>query len=103
MTTLKRLLQKTFVYRWLRSARAVRQLAQWTPHDQEMLEFYGGFVAAGQTCFDVGANIGNRVKILLRLGARVVAVEPQRECARVLKAVFGRNPNFVLVEKALGA
>jgi FkbM family methyltransferase len=103
VATLKSWLRKTFAYRWLRSWRAKRQLAQWTSHDQEMLEFYRGFVSAGDVVFDVGANIGNRVKILLRLGARVVAVEPQRECAKVLRAVFGRDPQFVLVEKALGA
>ena len=103
MATLKSLLRKTFAYRWLWSWRRKQQLAQWTPHDQEMLEFYREFVSAGDVAFDVGANVGNRVKILLRLGARVVAVEPQPECAKVLRAVFGRDPQFSLVEKALGA
>jgi len=103
MRRLKNLLKKTFVYGFVKSSRAKKQLARWTPHDQEMLDFYRGFVSAGEVCFDVGANIGNRVKILLRLGARVVAVEPQRECVKVLKAVFGRHPHFTLVEEALGA
>jgi FkbM family methyltransferase len=103
MTRLKQALKRTFVYGLLKSSRARKQLARWTAHDQEMLEFYRGFVAPGDVCFDVGANIGNRVKILLELGARVVAVEPQRECARILQRAFGHDPRFTLVPKALGA
>jgi len=100
---LKRRLARTPVDRFMKHVRARRQLAQWTSHDQEMLEFYRQFVAPGETCFDVGANVGNRVKIFLKLGARVVAVEPQDECVRTLQAAFARDPHFTLVEKALGA
>jgi FkbM family methyltransferase len=99
---LKSVLKKTPAYSWLKERRARKSLARWTPHDQRMLEFYSGFIAPGELCFDVGANIGNRVKIFLELGARVVAVEPQPECARVLDAAFGHHPRFTLVEKALG-
>jgi len=102
MARLKGVLKKGPAYRWVKASRARKQLAQWTPHDQRMLEFYERFLSPGDLCFDVGANIGNRVKIFLQLGARVVAVEPQRECARVLEAVFGHHPQFTLVEKALG-
>ena len=100
---IKELLKKTFVYDVVKASRARAQLSSWTDHDEEMLAFYRGFVAPGDLCFDVGANVGNRVKVFLRLGARVVAVEPQRECAKVLRSVFGRDPGFTLVEKALGA
>jgi FkbM family methyltransferase len=68
-----------------------------------MQAFYSRFLAPGDLCFDVGANIGNRVKIFLAIGARVVAVEPQRECARVLETAFAGRPGFALVEKALGS
>ena len=99
----KRILKRTPAYAWLRDWRARKSLAQWTPHDGRMQEFYARFLAPGDLCFDVGANIGNRVKIFLKLGARVVAVEPQRECARVLESVFAGRPGFALVEKALGS
>jgi FkbM family methyltransferase len=102
MRLLKQIIKRTFLYNILKTARAKKQLAQWTPHDQEMLEFYKSFLSPGEVCFDVGANIGNRVKILLKLGALVVAVEPQHECVMVLKAAFGRHPQFKLVAKALG-
>jgi FkbM family methyltransferase len=99
---LKSILKQTPAYGWLKASRARRRLAEWTPHDRRMLEFYSSLVSPGDLCFDVGANIGNRVKIFLELGARVVAVEPQRECARVLETAFGRHPRFTLVEQALG-
>ncbi len=63
--------------------------------------FYGQFIKKGSLCFDVGANIGNRVKPFRALGARVVAVEPQKECCDVLKKRFGDS--IVIINKGLGA
>ena len=40
-------------------------------------EFYRGLVAPGDLVFDVGANFGVWTRLLLDVGARVVAVEPQ--------------------------
>ncbi|MCB9170908.1 MAG: FkbM family methyltransferase [Flavobacteriales bacterium] len=57
--------------------------------------FYGQFVRKGDLCIDVGANIGNRCAPLLDLGARVIAVEPQPECQRVLRARFGKRITLV--------
>ncbi|MBP6793488.1 MAG: FkbM family methyltransferase [Saprospiraceae bacterium] len=37
---------------------------------------------------DVGANEGNRIIPLLNLGARVIAIEPQKECVKILKWKF---------------
>jgi FkbM family methyltransferase len=99
---LKDVLQKTPAWSWIKARRARRSLARWTEQDRRMLDFYAGFLAPDELCFDVGANIGNRVKIFLELGARVVAVEPQLECARVLESAFGRHPRFTLVRTALG-
>jgi FkbM family methyltransferase len=65
--------------------------------------FYSQFVGKGDLCFDVGANLGNRTEVFLRLGARVVAVEPQEECVKYLEKRFGGNSAVVLVKKALGA
>ena len=47
--------------------------------------------------------MGSRVRILLKLGARVVAVEPQDECVETLKKAFRRNRHLTVVQKALGA
>src|SRR5688572_28540682 len=94
LARVKRHLARTPLDRWVKHRRALAQLAEWTAHDQQMLEFYRQFLAPGELCFDVGANVGNRVKIFLKPGARVVAVEPQRECVRTLRAAFGRDPRF---------
>jgi FkbM family methyltransferase len=66
----------------------------------QRLKFYEQFIRKGDLCFDVGANIGNRTEIFLKLGAHVVAVEPQDECAEMLKLRF--NNKIQLIQGALG-
>jgi FkbM family methyltransferase len=63
-------------------------------------EFYRQFVKPGDTCFDIGANLGNRVEVFLDLGAKVVAVEPQTSCATYLRLKFGSK--ITLLKKAVG-
>jgi len=41
--------------------------------------------------FDVGAHVGNRVASFRRLGARVIAIEPQRAMVRTLRLLYGRD------------
>src|SRR4051812_26667525 len=56
-----------------------------------MDRLYGNFVQPGDLVFDVGAHVGDRVASFCRLGARVVAVEPQRPMVRVLRLLYGRS------------
>ncbi len=63
-------------------------------------EFYKLFVKPGDLCFDVGANMGNRISPLLTIGAKVVAVEPQEKCAKYLQYKFGST--ITIVKKGLG-
>jgi FkbM family methyltransferase len=65
--------------------------------------FYAGFVKRGDLVFDVGAHVGDRTACFRRLGARVIAVEPQRDCATLLREEFGDDPDVRIVEAALGA
>jgi len=67
-----------------------------------MLIFYSRYLSPGDLCFDVGANFGNRVKIFLKRGAKVIAIEPQERCIRTLNMAFRNNPNLVTIPKALG-
>ena len=83
-----------------------RRLRRWWQVERwrrRMRRFYAQFIKPGELVFDVGANFGSRTRVFLELGARVVAVEPQKECARYLLASFGSDSNFHLVNKALGA
>jgi hypothetical protein len=59
-------------------------------------------VHAGELAFDVGANVGEWSAVMRRAGARVVAVEPQADCARAMREHFAGDPGIVIVESAVG-
>jgi FkbM family methyltransferase len=98
----KEVLKSSFLYRNLAFSKALFQAKRWTPRDQRMREFYSQFLSLDDLCFDVGSNIGNRVKIFLELKARVVAIEPQEFCNKVVQTAFGRNPRLTVLQKVLG-
>ena len=58
---------------------------------RKMVRLYGAFLGPGDIGFDVGAHVGSRVRAWRALGARVVAVEPQPDFARILRLFFGRD------------
>jgi len=66
------------------------------------LKFYAQFIKKDWLCYDVGANIGRKTEVFLRLGARVLAIEPQKGCMERLSKAYGRNPNVILVDQAVG-
>lgn len=70
---------------------------------ESRITFYRQFVRAGDLVFDVGANTGNRVDAFLSLGARVLAVEPQDECVRILRRRFRTERTLMIEPVALGA
>lgn len=61
-------------------------------------QFYRQLIGRGDLCFDVGSNIGDISAVLLDLGARVVAIDPQPAAMRELKARLGGNRNLNCVE-----
>jgi len=65
-------------------------------HRDAMDAFYGEFVREGDLAFDVGAHVGERVACFRRLGARVIAVEPQPALVRTLKWIYGRDRGVVI-------
>ncbi|WP_433231764.1 FkbM family methyltransferase [Actinomadura formosensis] len=67
------------------------------------LRLYGEFLGPGDVAFDIGAHVGGRVRVWRHLGARVVAVEPQPDCLRVLRLLFGRDRDVAIVPGAAGA
>jgi FkbM family methyltransferase len=70
---------------------------------RRLSRFYAPFIRPGDLCFDVGAHVGNRVAAWLRLGGRVVAVEPQPYLLAWLARRYGRSPAVALVAAAVGA
>jgi FkbM family methyltransferase len=63
---------------------------------------YARFLQPGDLAFDIGAHVGDRVSSFRRLGARVVALEPQPGAARVIRLIHGRDPEVVLIQAAAG-
>src|SRR5215218_7260879 len=70
--------------------------------EAEVLAFYRAAVPPGALVFDLGANVGDVSEPLLRVGARVVAVEPQPECLAELRARCGAYPGFVSLPAVVG-
>ena len=68
---------------------------------RRLRRLYANFVAAGDLVFDIGAHAGNRVRAFASLGCRVVAAEPQPDFARLLRALFRRSPQIIVVEAAV--
>jgi FkbM family methyltransferase len=66
-------------------------------------DLYGTFAKPGDLCFDIGANLGNRVRCFRGLGCRVVAVEPQPSCQQSLARKFGADQEVTLVAAAVAA
>ncbi|HEX8665075.1 MAG TPA: FkbM family methyltransferase [Beijerinckiaceae bacterium] len=70
--------------------------------NRAMDALYGRFLKAGDLAFDIGAHVGDRVSSFRRLGARVVALEPQPGPARAIRLIHGRDPQVTLIEAAAG-
>ena len=67
-----------------------------------MVSLYGAFVKSGDLVFDVGAHVGDRVAAFRKLGARVVAVEPQPAIINVLRVLYGRDRAVAIEPQAVG-
>lgn len=83
----------------------VRSLAVYhgnLPKRRRGLALYRQFIAPGDLVFDVGAHVGGRTGWFRTLGARVVAVEPSPQMLAVLRLLFGRDRDVVLVPAAIG-
>jgi FkbM family methyltransferase len=92
--------------RFDRAVGLVRSLAIYhaIPTRQRRLRrLYAQFAGPGDIAFDIGAHAGNRTRALAAIGCRVVAVEPQPDFARLLRALFARTARVEIVEAAIGA
>ena len=71
--------------------------------ESAMDRLYGCFIRPGDLAIDIGSHVGDRIASFRRLGARVVALEPQPECARAIRAIHESDPHVKLIEAACGA
>jgi FkbM family methyltransferase len=67
-----------------------------------MDRLYSQFVRPGDLVFDVGSHVGDRIAAFRRLGARVVAVEPQPALIRTLRLLYGIDRGVAIEPAAVG-
>jgi FkbM family methyltransferase len=70
--------------------------------DAAMDRLYARFVKPGDLAFDIGSHVGDRIGAFRRLGARVVALEPQPDCAHCIQAIYAGDADVTLVQAACG-
>jgi len=73
-----------------------------TARTRRMDALYRAFVPNGGLVFDIGAHVGDRTASFLRLGASVIALEPQPRVFRALRLLHGRSDHAVLLPWAAG-
>ncbi len=64
-------------------------------------KFYSSFISPGDLVFDIGAFKGDFTKAFRKLGAKVIAVEPQSELMALLKRRFKADEKTVLINKGI--
>ncbi len=62
-----------------------------------MHRLFSQFIQPGDLVLDIGANVGKLTGVFIKLGARVVAVEPQPACVTALKRRFGTQPQVTII------
>jgi len=67
---------------------------------RRMRNFMSPFVQRGQLVFDIGANRGEYTEMFARMGARVIAVEPNSDLVGLIRA---RVPGAIVEQVAAGA
>jgi len=65
--------------------------------------FFKQIIKPGDLCFDIGANVGEVSKVLLDIGAKVIAVEPQNQCIIKIKENIGENPNLTILDSGVSS
>jgi len=70
-------------------------------HGRALDEMHRRFVGPGDLAFDIGAHVGDRTASFRRLGARVLACEPQKSCFRLLRLLHVMDGKVTLLETAV--
>lgn len=86
---------------WLGLWRSIRVYRMDRAHARALDRLHQRFAGPGDLVFDIGAHVGDRTASFRRLGARVVACEPQRNCFRLLRLLHGRDHEVTLLDKAV--
>lgn len=66
-------------------------------------KFYSAFIKVGDLCFDIGASLGGKTFIFKKIGANIVAAEPDQEAFSALVKKFGKSSKVILLNIGVGA
>lgn len=72
------------------------------PRDDAMDRLYERLIPKGGLAFDIGSHVGDRIASFRRIGARVVALEPQPDCADAIAVIYQDDAEATLVRAACG-
>ena len=70
---------------------------------RRLAKFYRPFIQPGDLCFDIGSHVGNRLAAWKKIGAHVVALEPQPHLMHFLRNWYGHKQDIILLQEAAGA
>jgi FkbM family methyltransferase len=82
--------------------RSLRTYYGHRPREAAMDRLYGRFVKSGDLVFDIGAHVGDRIAAFRRLGAHVVAVEPNPALVKTLRLLYVRDGAVTIEAAAVG-
>jgi FkbM family methyltransferase len=99
---IKTQLQKAGLFPAVRTAYRHLDLTVRRQQSREM-KFYSQVLKPSGLCFDIGANLGQRSEVFLKLGNQVVLLEPNPTCRPTLDFLFSRNPRIQIVASAVGS
>lgn len=74
-----------------------------TARKRAMDAMHGRFLKKDALAFDIGSHVGDRVASFRRIGARVVALEPQPALVRTLRILFALDRKVTIVASAVGS
>lgn len=100
---LKRLLIKFKLWKLILPfyRKLIRFSLNYKKESKRLIKFYSQFIKPGDLCFDIGAHAGDMTEIFVKLGAKVVTIEPQSECIKYFKEKFKKNPKVIVIEKGV--
>ena len=91
-------------FRTLRGVLRSLRIYYGSKHDRSAMDrLYARFVQPGDLVFDVGSHVGDRIAAFRRLGARVVACEPNPPLVKTLRLLYGRDQSVTIEPVAVGA
>ncbi|HUR67199.1 MAG TPA: FkbM family methyltransferase, partial [Chitinophagaceae bacterium] len=75
-----------------------------TGKTKKAVAFYSSFLdinSSNKLIFDIGANKGNKVNAFLKMGYKVIAVEPEKKALSTLRWRFGRNKSVTILDNGV--